>query len=181
MPVISIRVSDEWLAYVDAEAERCRWKRNAAVVNLTWDGLQVRGALDQERSGRGVEGHAGEMQSGTASHGALTSGASSRTVAGKTEEEKIGNSSAHDDTRGTAVDATGGDGRIGNGAAVPILRKAKGKPEQLHPVQRLRSELAGGGDAPAGLPQPRTTGSPFEKCPHGKLNAAYCRATGGGC
>ena len=49
MPVISIRVSDEWLSYVDAEAERCRWKRNAAVVNLTWDGLQVRGALDKEK------------------------------------------------------------------------------------------------------------------------------------
>ena len=49
MPVISIRVSDEWLSYVDAEAERCRWKRNAAVVNLTWDGLQMRGALDKEK------------------------------------------------------------------------------------------------------------------------------------
>ena len=50
MPVISIRVSDEWLAYVDAEAERCRWKRNAAVVNLTWDGLQVHGALGEHHS-----------------------------------------------------------------------------------------------------------------------------------
>lgn len=48
--VISIRVSNEWLAYVDAEAERCRWKRNAAVVNLTWDGLEVRGALGEHPS-----------------------------------------------------------------------------------------------------------------------------------
>ena len=48
MPVISVRVSDEWLAAVDAECELRVWKRNAAVVNLVWQAL----------SGRGVEGHA---------------------------------------------------------------------------------------------------------------------------
>ena len=64
MPVISVRVSDEWLAAVDAECELRVWKRNAAIVNL------VRQAL----SGRGVEGHApvsagvSGAQSGTRCH-----------------------------------------------------------------------------------------------------------------
>ena len=39
MPVLSIRVSDEWLSAVDVEC-RCRlWKRNAAIVNLVWIAL----------------------------------------------------------------------------------------------------------------------------------------------
>ena len=39
MPVISVRVSDEWLAAVDAECELRVWKRNAAIVNLVWQAL----------------------------------------------------------------------------------------------------------------------------------------------
>jgi hypothetical protein len=112
MPVISIRVSDEWLAYVDAEAERCRWKRNAAVVNLTWDGLQVRGALgehpsdsiepqpangnvglnagmDKYKSGRDVDGHAGGDANWNRQPEALVSGASSQPVAGKPDKQVL--------------------------------------------------------------------------------------------
>ena len=39
----------------------------------------------------------------------------------------------------------------------------------------------GGGDAPARLPEYGPQDSPNTRCPHGKLNSAYCRATGGGC
>ena len=41
MPVISIRVSDEWLGRVDAACERLRWKRNAVIVNFVWDVLEA--------------------------------------------------------------------------------------------------------------------------------------------
>ena len=49
MPVISIRVSDEWLSVVDAEAERCIWSRNAAIVNLVWQAL-LRPKVDESVS-----------------------------------------------------------------------------------------------------------------------------------
>ena len=39
MPVISVRVSDEWLAMVDAEAGLRKWSRNAAIVNILWQAL----------------------------------------------------------------------------------------------------------------------------------------------
>src|ERR1700759_2306847 len=69
----------------------------------------------------------------------------------------------------------------GDGANVSVLRKPKGAEKRLHPVQPVRSELAGGRDAPAGLPEPRPASSANGKCPHGKFNQAYCKATGGGC
>jgi hypothetical protein len=43
MPVISIRVSDEWLAAVDREMQVRLWSRNAAVVNLVWIALADKG------------------------------------------------------------------------------------------------------------------------------------------
>lgn len=51
MPVISIRVSDEWLAAVDAECERRIWKRNAAVVNLVWIALADKEKRDGNQAG----------------------------------------------------------------------------------------------------------------------------------
>jgi len=39
--VISIRVSDEWLAAVDAVGARLRLKRNAVIVNFIWDAFRV--------------------------------------------------------------------------------------------------------------------------------------------
>ncbi len=49
------------------------------------------------------------------------------------------------DVRGAAVDASGGDERSGNRTSVPVLRKRKGKPVELHPVQPVRGELVSGG------------------------------------
>jgi hypothetical protein len=39
MPVISIRVSNEWLAAVEQEMQDRLWSRNATVVNLVWRAL----------------------------------------------------------------------------------------------------------------------------------------------
>ena len=61
MPVISIRVSDEWLARVDAAGGRLRWKRNAVIVNFVWDVLLEDsnvgdGRVDGEVAARGEAG-----------------------------------------------------------------------------------------------------------------------------
>src|SRR6185437_5804605 len=69
----------------------------------------------------------------------------------------------------------------GDGTGVSVVRKAEGDKKLLHPVQPLRGELAGRGDAPAQLPPAGPASSSPGSCPHGKRNAAYCRATGGGC
>ena len=83
---------------------------------------------------------------------------------------------------GIAGGVEGGAGERGrDGAAVSVVRKAKGGKKQLHPVPKVRGKLAGGGDALSELPEYGSAGSAYEKCPHGKLNAAYCRAIGGGC
>ena len=66
-------------------------------------------------------------------------------------------SSKDDDVRGTGSDAEGGKGRSRDGTSLPVLRKAKGKPEQLHPVQPVRSELVasgGGGHNERPSPEP---------------------------
>ena len=85
------------------------------------------------------------------------------------------------DVRGATDESSGPVGRSGNGTAVPVLRKTKGAKERLHPVLAVRRELVVRGDGIAGLPESRPSRSASEKCPHGKLNAAYCRLTGGGC
>lgn len=64
---------------------------------------------------------------------------------------------------------------------MPVVRKAKGRKKQLHPVQSVRGELVGGGDGAAELPKLGPPSSAPGRCPHGKLNAVYCRAVGGGC
>jgi hypothetical protein len=61
------------------------------------------------------------------------------------------------DIRGAGSATPKSDERGGNRAAVPVLRKAKGKPEQLHPVQPVRSELVasgGGGHNERPSPEP---------------------------
>ena len=85
------------------------------------------------------------------------------------------------DTGRAGSDAAVSDERTGNGAAMPVLRKGKGSKERLYLLPAVRDKLVVGGDGPAGLPESRPSRSASEKCPHGKLNAAYCRATGGGC
>lgn len=50
MPVISIRVSDEWLARLDAECSVRIWKRNAAIVNLVWMALSGSGEIGSRAS-----------------------------------------------------------------------------------------------------------------------------------
>lgn len=69
----------------------------------------------------------------------------------------------------------------GHRTELPVLPEAKGRKKQLHPVQPLRRELAGRRDAPAELPQRGSEGGSPDRCPHGKLNEAYCRAIQGGC
>jgi predicted transcriptional regulator len=96
-------------------------------------------------------------------------------------KEAVNGSSKDADTGRAGSDAAGSDERTGNGAAMPVLRKGKGSKERLHPLPAVRDKLVVGGDGPAGLPESRPSRSASEKCPHGKLNAAYCRATGGGC
>ena len=55
MPVISVRVSEEWLQELDEECTRRIWKRNAAIVNLVWIALSGRG-VDVEQDGtRSIE------------------------------------------------------------------------------------------------------------------------------
>ena len=76
MPVISIRVSEEWLHAVDEECSRRIWKRNAAIVNLVWMAL----------SGSGVELNDGEMRNGTANRLVQSGRASSQPVAGKQDQ-----------------------------------------------------------------------------------------------
>ena len=71
--------------------------------------------------------------------------------------------------------------RKGNRAAVPVLSAAKGEEVGLHQMQPVPDELAGRGDAPSELPKQGPASSAKGSCPHGKFNAAYCRATGGGC
>jgi hypothetical protein len=95
--------------------------------------------------------------------------------------EVLNGNSKDADTGRAGSDAAGSDERTGNGAAMPVLRKGKGSKERLHPLPAVRDKLVVGGDGPAGLPESRPSRSASEKCPHGKLNAAYCRATGGGC
>src|SRR5580658_1208995 len=87
----------------------------------------------------------------------------------------------HANNRGSGSEPARPAERTRDRAAVPVLPKAKGSAKRLHPLQSVRGELAGGGDAPARLPEQRSARSSLEKCPHGKLNAAYCQATGGGC
>ena len=87
--------------------------------------------------------------------------ANSTTGAGRSEERKTGGS--------------------GDGAAVPVLPKAEGKPKRLREVQSLRGELAGRGDEPTQLPESGPASIKSGSCPHGKANAARCRASGGGC
>jgi len=70
MPVISIRVSEEWLAMVDAEAGLRKWSRNAAIVNILW---QVLGgdhgvvAGDGGSEGEGAAGGKGGRGTGRSS------------------------------------------------------------------------------------------------------------------
>lgn len=85
------------------------------------------------------------------------------------------------DGRVDESDAGAEDGGSGDGATVPVLRKAKGRAKQLRPVQPMRDKLAGGGDAPSELPQRGPASGATGRCVHGKLNEAYCRAIGGGC
>ena len=85
------------------------------------------------------------------------------------------------DLRGTGVEPTGQTEQTRNRATVPVLPKAKGSAKRLHTVQSVRGKLAIRGDAPAELPQPGPASCTKGSCPHGKPNAAYCRATGGGC
>lgn len=85
------------------------------------------------------------------------------------------------DTRVTGADERRPAQRSGNGAAVPVLQKAKSGKKHVHPVQPVRDELAGRRDAPAKLPEPKPSGGKVGGCPHGKRNEAYCRYVGGGC
>ena len=85
------------------------------------------------------------------------------------------------DIRGSGTEPAGPTQRSGNGASVSVLPQAEGKPKRLHPVQPVRSELAGGGNEPTKLPEHGPASCAKGSCPHGKLNAAYCRATGGIC
>lgn len=86
-----------------------------------------------------------------------------------------------DNVRASGSDAGGSAGGTGNRATVPVVQKAKSSAKQLRALPAVRGELAGGGDAPARLPEYGPQDSPNTRCPHGKLNSAYCRATGGGC
>lgn len=69
----------------------------------------------------------------------------------------------------------------GNRAELSVLPKTEGGKKQLHPLQSLRSELAGQRDAVPGLSGTRPASSSSGSCPHGKRNEAYCRAIKGGC
>ena len=51
MPVISIRVSEEWIAAVEAEGKQRLWKRNAAIVNLVWQAIEGKARQLLEHSG----------------------------------------------------------------------------------------------------------------------------------
>ena len=64
---------------------------------------------------------------------------------------------------------------------MPVVQKAKSSKKRLHQVQRVHDELAGGGNAPSRLPESGPASGSITRCPHGKLNEAYCRLTGGGC
>lgn len=72
MPVISIRVSEEWLKAVDDEAAARIWKRNAAVVNLVWRAL---GAGDRQA----VSGDMQSFGNGSDESGVPKPGSSVRT------------------------------------------------------------------------------------------------------
>ena len=71
--------------------------------------------------------------------------------------------------------------RSRNGARLPVLQKAESVAERLYPVQPLRDKLVERRDEPSELPELRPASVAPGSCPHGKRNAAYCRATGGIC
>ena len=95
--------------------------------------------------------------------------------------EVFGVGTKNDAVRGSGGDASGSPKRSRDRASLPVLQATAGESVNVHQVQSVRSELAGRGNAPAGLLESRPPRSPSEKCPHGNRNAAYCRAIGGEC
>ena len=99
-----------------------------------------------------------------------------------------GGSGAEQFGKGSSLERSGSGGsagveekRTGDGVAVPVLRKAKGAEKRLHPLQSVRGELVERGDAPSHLPKQGPASITRGSCPHGKMSAAYCRASGGEC
>ena len=72
------------------------------------------------------------------------------------ERQEVLNGNSKDaDIRGTGSDATGGNGRSGDGASLPVLPKATRKPVKLYTVQPVRGKLvAGGGHQPGPTDEP---------------------------
>jgi hypothetical protein len=78
-------------------------------------------------------------------------------------------------------DPRGENQRARAGAGLPILPISEGEQKRVHKMQPLRHQLDEQRDASAQLPKLGPESTAPGSCPHGKRNAAYCRATGGRC